>query len=74
MRWLYGKEGSAMVDLRIGGAYSMEMAYEGTLYHHEGEHLRIDRPTVLEFTWISQGTNHHAGVDEAAGMARTAAC
>ena len=62
MRWLYGKAGSAVVDLRIGGAYSMEMAYEGKLYHHEGEYLRIDRPTLLEFTWISQGTNHKASV------------
>jgi len=62
MRWLYGKEGSASVDLRVGGAYSMEMAYEGKLYHHEGEYLRVERPTLLEFTWISQGTNHKVSV------------
>lgn len=62
MAWLYGKEGSASVDLRIGGAYSMEMAYEGKLYHHEGEYLRIDRPKLLEFTWISEGTDHLASV------------
>ena len=62
MRWLYGKEGSATVNLRVGGAYSMEMAYEGKLYHHEGEYLRIERPTLLEFTWISDGTDHKVSV------------
>jgi uncharacterized protein YndB with AHSA1/START domain len=62
MTWLYGKEGSASVDLRVGGAYSMEMAYEGKLYHHEGEYLRIDRPKLLEFTWISEGTDHLTSV------------
>jgi len=62
MRWLYGKEGSASVDLRVGGAYSMEMAYEGKLYHHEGEYLRIERPTLLEFTWLSEGTGHKVSV------------
>ena len=32
------------------------MPFEDRKYPHYGRYLRIDRPRLLEFTWISEGT------------------
>ncbi|MBA2457503.1 MAG: hypothetical protein H0V43_00950, partial [Gemmatimonadales bacterium] len=30
--------------------------HEGKTYPHEGEYLRLERPRMIEFTWISEAT------------------
>jgi uncharacterized protein YndB with AHSA1/START domain len=48
--------GSATIDLRIGGAYHLDMHYKGKSYPHDGEYLEIDPPSRLVFTWLSEAT------------------
>ena len=48
--------GSATIDLRVGGAYHMDMHYQRKSYPHDGEYLEIDPPRRLVFTWISEST------------------
>ena len=53
-----GSESRATVsnDPRVGGTFSIEMHRDDKHYPHEGTYLTIDRPHVLEFTWISIAT------------------
>lgn len=48
--------GNASVDPRENGLFYIEMPYEGRIYPHYGRYLRVERPTLLEFTWVSEGT------------------
>lgn len=48
--------GKAIVDAREDGLFYLEMPFEDRKYPHYGRYLRIDRPRLLEFTWISEGT------------------
>lgn len=43
-------------DARVGGTFSIEMYRDDNTYPHAGTYLTIDRPHVLEFTWISLAT------------------
>jgi uncharacterized protein YndB with AHSA1/START domain len=54
-QWL-APGGEVSVDVRVGGVFSILMRGKGQEYPHRGEYLRIDRPRLLEFTWISDGT------------------
>lgn len=49
--------GSATLDLRVGGAYHLDMHYKGKSYPHHGEYLEIEPPHRLVFTWISEATH-----------------
>lgn len=44
------------MDARVGGKFHIDMEGNGKTYPHDGEYLRLDRPRVIEFTWISPGT------------------
>ncbi len=44
------------MDARVGGTFHIDMVGQGKTYPHDGEYLRLDRPRVIEFTWISPGT------------------
>lgn len=46
----------ANVDARVDGLFYIEMPYEGRIYPHYGRYLRVERPRLLEFTWVSEGT------------------
>lgn len=48
--------GSATLDLRVGGAYHLDMHYKGRSYPHHGEYLEVTPPSRLVFTWISEAT------------------
>jgi uncharacterized protein YndB with AHSA1/START domain len=50
--------GSATIDFRVGGAYHLDMHYQGKSYPHHGEYLEIEPPRRLVFTWISQSTQN----------------
>lgn len=47
------------VDARVGGRFRvvMEGRSDGGNYEHRGEYLRIERPSLLSFTWISKATD-----------------
>ena len=53
--WLAEGE-KAIVDPREDGLFYLEMPYEGRKYPHYGRYLRVERPNLLEFTWVSEGT------------------
>jgi uncharacterized protein YndB with AHSA1/START domain len=46
----------AQLDVRVGGRFRIEMFGGGQTYPHEGEYLQLERPALIEFTWISAAT------------------
>lgn len=59
-QWLVpipGGATTARLDARVGGTFHIDMAGSDKVYPHDGEYLRVERPHLLEFTWISHGTN-----------------
>lgn len=57
MRPLPGGRTEATADVRVGGKFLVDMYdKEGKLYRHEGEYLRLERPRLVEFSWISEAT------------------
>lgn len=53
---------TAELDPRVGGRFHIEMMAEGKTYPHDGEYLRLERPRLIEFTWISTATNQQRSV------------
>ena len=53
--WLAEGE-RAIVDAREDGLFFIEMPYKGRNYPHYGRYLRVERPRLLQFTWVSEGT------------------
>jgi uncharacterized protein YndB with AHSA1/START domain len=45
------------IDPRVGGGFEIVMHHQGQDYTHRGVYRVIDRPSRLEFTWISRGTD-----------------
>ncbi len=41
----------------VDGLYYFNVTYEGRTYPHYGRFLRIERPRVVEQTWMSEGTH-----------------
>ena len=65
MHWMVpipGGKTKAELDPRVGGRYRIEMIGNGETYPHEGEYLRVERPRLLEFTWISNATKRERSV------------
>ena len=59
-QWLVpipGGSTRARVDARVGGSFHIDMSGKDEVYPHDGEYLRVERPRLLEFTWISRATN-----------------
>jgi uncharacterized protein YndB with AHSA1/START domain len=53
---------TAEVDPRVGGRFRIVMIEGPKRYEHTGEYLAIERPKRLEFTWISEATDHQRTV------------
>lgn len=53
--WLAGGE-TVSVDARVDGLYYIEMPWKQRRYPHYGRYLRVESPSLLEFTWVSEGT------------------
>jgi uncharacterized protein YndB with AHSA1/START domain len=63
--WMVGIPGGsarATLDPRVGGRFHIDMIDGATTYPHEGEYLRLERPRLIEFTWISGATNRQRSV------------
>jgi uncharacterized protein YndB with AHSA1/START domain len=52
----------AQLDARVGGRFRIDMTDKGTVIPHDGEYLRVDRPHLLEFTWVSPFTDRQRSV------------
>lgn len=52
----------AQFDARVGGRFRIDMTDKGTVIPHEGEYLRLERPHLLEFTWVSPFTDRQRSV------------
>ena len=58
-----GKVTHSTVELepRVGGSFRIQMhGGDGECFDHRGEYLAIEPPSLLSFTWISEGTDHEA--------------
>ena len=54
--WLAGGE-KAIVDAREDGLFFLNMKNGDRLEPHYGRYLRVERPRLLEFTWVSEHTH-----------------
>ena len=46
------------LDARVGGSFRVQMhGGDGKCFDHRGEYLAIEPPSLLSFTWISEGTD-----------------
>src|SRR2546428_7157114 len=64
-QWMHGgptMSCRAKIDPRIGGSFKIDMIAKEKTYEHSGVYKRIERPKLLEFTWISEGTNQQESV------------
>ncbi len=63
--WLFSgivERTSAKIDPRVGGHFEIDMITGSRHIPHHGEYLKMDRPRLLEFTWISEHTNNQSSV------------
>lgn len=45
-----------ITDPVVDGLFYVDLGHEGRVYHHYGRFLRIERPRLIEKTWVSEGT------------------
>jgi uncharacterized protein YndB with AHSA1/START domain len=65
MEWMIplpGGRTKATLEAHVGGRFQIDMISEGKTYPHEGEYLRLERPRLIEFTWISEATGRQRSV------------
>jgi uncharacterized protein YndB with AHSA1/START domain len=55
-------DATAEVDPKVGGRFRIIMIEGPKRYEHTGEYLAIEPPEWLEFTWISEATDHRTTV------------
>jgi uncharacterized protein YndB with AHSA1/START domain len=48
--------GDLILQPHVGGLFFLDMVYNGHTYPHYGRYLQVVTDTLLEFTWMSQGT------------------
>ena len=60
-KWL-AISGRVSADIRTGGKFEIDMQHERKVYPHHGEFLRVEPPSLIEFTWFSEGTQQQRSV------------
>lgn len=45
-----------IVDPKVDGLFFLAMEHQGRTWPHYGRFVRLERPKVVEFTWMSEGT------------------
>jgi uncharacterized protein YndB with AHSA1/START domain len=45
-----------IVNPKVDGLFYLAMQHEERLWPHYGRYLRIEKPRLIEFTWMSEGT------------------
>ena len=60
-QWMFGLRGGraeTTADVRVGGKFHIDMFDgDGNVYPHDGEYLRLERPRLVELSWISRATD-----------------
>jgi uncharacterized protein YndB with AHSA1/START domain len=51
----YGGD-KVIVDVKVDGLFYLAMTGEGRVWPHFGRFVRIERPRMVEYTWMSEGT------------------
>lgn len=52
----FAAPGTLITDARVNGLFFFEAHREGKRHPHYGRFLTLDKPRVIEKTWISEGT------------------
>jgi uncharacterized protein YndB with AHSA1/START domain len=62
--WMCPGEGTARaeIDARVGGKFRLVMTHGDASTEHTGEYLKIERPSLLSFTWKSSYTDNQPTV------------
>ena len=45
-----------ILDARVDGLFYLALGHEARIYPHYGRFVRIERPGLVEHTWMSEGT------------------
>jgi uncharacterized protein YndB with AHSA1/START domain len=45
-----------ILNAAVNGLFYIGIRHEAKLWPHYGRFLRIERPTLVEYTWVSEGT------------------
>jgi uncharacterized protein YndB with AHSA1/START domain len=53
-RWFGTKK--QIVNPKVDGLFYLAMEQQGRIWPHYGRYLRLEKPRVIEFTWMSEGT------------------
>jgi uncharacterized protein YndB with AHSA1/START domain len=53
-RWFGTKK--QIVNPKVDGLFDLAMEHQGRIWPHYGRYLRLEKPRVIEFTWMSEGT------------------
>ncbi len=53
-RWFGTKK--QIVNPKVDGLFYLAMEHQGRIWPHYGRYLRLEKPRVIEFTWMSEGT------------------
>ena len=48
--------GQLKIDPVVDGLFFFEVEHEGRTWPHYGRFLRIERPSLIEYTWMSEAT------------------
>ncbi len=51
-----------IVDPKVDGLFFLAMEHQGRTWPHYGRYLRIEEPRLVEFTWMSEGTQGRESV------------
>ncbi len=51
-----------IVNPKVDGLYYLAMEHQGRTWPHYGRYLRLEKPGVIEFTWMSEGTQGRESV------------
>jgi uncharacterized protein YndB with AHSA1/START domain len=45
-----------VIDVKVDGLFYFVVEHEGRAWAHYGRFVRIERPSVVEYTWVSEAT------------------
>lgn len=48
--------GRQIVNPKVDGLFYLSMEHQGRTWPHYGRYLRLEKPKLVEFTWMSEGT------------------
>ncbi|HXM14284.1 MAG TPA: SRPBCC family protein, partial [Candidatus Eremiobacteraceae bacterium] len=46
----------AIVNVAVDGLFYLAISHEGKIWPHYGRFVKLERPTIVEYTWVSEPT------------------